>query len=111
MPAPRSCATLEVHAMRHITRYRLLAIGIVGVLSTSITGRAQAPQARAPQATVRELATIEGDTNGFVRLPSGRTLIYRSVTDGGPVSSSRGGVSTFTYVIATKGRALLGTNM
>lgn len=66
---------------------------------TARVGRVQSPQAQAPQAKVRELATIEGNVSGFVRLPSGRAVIY-SVND-----------STFTYDIATKHRTLLGTDM
>jgi Tol biopolymer transport system component len=83
--------------MRQITWFRLVA---VGVLFTSIAGWAQAPQAQTPQATVRELATIEGDVNGFVALPSGRALIY-SIRDD----------STYAYDVATKRRTLLGTNI
>jgi Tol biopolymer transport system component len=82
--------------MQHITWYRLLA---VGVLAAPIVAGAQAPNAQVPAAKVREVATIEGDVNGFVRLPSGRALIY-SVDD-----------STFTYDVITKRRTLLGTNM
>lgn len=84
--------------MQRIMWYALLAVVALGA---SIAGRAQAPQA--PQAKVRELATIDGDVSGWVRLPSRRTLIYSSVADGGHV--------TFAYDIATKRRTLLGTNM
>lgn len=48
--------------MRRITWYRLLA---VAVMLTPMAGRAQAPPAQRPQATVRELATIEGMLNGY----------------------------------------------
>lgn len=81
--------------MRHIRWYRLLA---VGGLVTPLAAGAQAPRP-VPPAKVRELATIEGDVSGFVRLPSGSALIYRV------------GDSTFTYDIATKRRTLLGTDM
>ena len=40
----------------------------VGVLFTSIAGQAQTPQAQPPQATVRELATIEVDAKGEARV-------------------------------------------
>ena len=82
--------------MQRITWYALLA---VVALMAPIAGRAQAPQAQVPQAKVRELATIEGDVSRFVRLPSGRALIYK-VDD-----------STFAYDVATKHRTLLGTDM
>jgi dipeptidyl aminopeptidase/acylaminoacyl peptidase len=85
--------------MRHVTGYRLLAAGVVGLLLPSSAGRAQAPQAQVPQATVRELAVIDGRPSDFVRLPGGRTLIY-SVDN-----------STYAYDIATKRRTPLGTNM
>jgi Tol biopolymer transport system component len=85
--------------MQRITWYLLLA---VGVLVAPIAGRAQAPKAQAPQATVRELATIDGDVKGFLRLPNGRILIYA-------VGSGDG--STFVYDIATKRSTLLGTDM
>ncbi len=82
--------------MQRLTWYRVLA---VGALVAPMTGRAQGPRSPVPPAKVRELATIEGDVSGFVRLPSGRALIY-SVGD-----------STFAYDVATKHRTLLGTDM
>jgi len=94
--------------MQRITWYGLLAVVALGA---SIVGLAQTPQAQAPQAKVRELATIEGDVSGFVRLPSGRTLVYSSVMDGNDTYSPRVEDSTFAYDIATKRRTLLGTNM
>jgi Tol biopolymer transport system component len=82
--------------MRHLTWSRLLA---VGALAAPTAGRAQDAKPQVPPAGVRELATIEGNVTGFVRLPSGRALIY-TVQD-----------STFSYEIATKHRTLLGTDM
>jgi hypothetical protein len=90
--------------MQRITWYGLLAVVALGA---PIAGRAQAPQA-VPQAKVRELATIEGNANGFVLLPSGRTLIY---TASDAKDLPRVEDSTFAYDIATKRRTLLGTNM
>jgi Tol biopolymer transport system component len=89
--------------MQRITWYGLLA---VVALTAPIAGRAQAPQAQVPKATVRELATIEGGVRAWVLLPDRRTLVYESAS-----SSSRVDNSTFAYDIATKRRTLLGTNM
>jgi hypothetical protein len=84
----------------------------VGVLFTSIAGRAQTPGAQLPQAKVRELATLDGDVNGDpVLLPSGRALIYTPLTDGATQNLPRVVDSTFAYEIATKHRMLLWTNM
>lgn len=94
--------------MQRVPWYGVLA---VVALVAPIAGRAQAPQARLPQATVRELATIEGAVSGFVRLPSGRALIYTALSDGASANRPRAEDSTFTYDIATKQRTLLGTNM
>jgi hypothetical protein len=66
---------------------------------TSIAGRTRAPQARAPQATVRELATIDGDAQSSFRLPNGRILLYNV------------GDTTFTYDIVTRHRTVLATDM
>lgn len=82
--------------MQRITRYVLLA---VGSLVASTTGGAQTPTGEAPRATVRELATIDGNVRGFLRLPNGRVLLY-SVDD-----------TTFAYDIITKRRTRLGTDM
>jgi Tol biopolymer transport system component len=82
--------------MQRITSYLLLA---VGALVAPLAVRAQAPKAPIPEATVRELATIEGNVSDFVRLPNGRIVIYR-VDDG-----------TFVYDVTTKRRTLLGTDM
>ena len=90
--------------MQRIKWYGLLA---VAALVAPIAGRAQAPRAQIPQATVRELATIEGQVWEWVLLPSRRTLIYTSPTSPSP-SRER---STFAYDIATKRRTLLGMNM
>jgi hypothetical protein len=54
--------------MQRLTSYRWLA---VGVLFASTAGSAQMSQSQLPQATVRELPTIQGDAVGdFVLLPS-----------------------------------------
>jgi Tol biopolymer transport system component len=82
--------------MQHITWYPLLAIG---VLVAPIGGHAQAPRAQGPQAIVRELATIDGNVTGFVRLPTAPVLLY-SIGD-----------STFALDMNTRRRTLLGTNM
>ena len=56
--------------MQRITWYLLLA---VGVLVAPIAGRAQAPKAQAPQAKVREIATIpDVDVGAAERMPNGR---------------------------------------
>jgi Tol biopolymer transport system component len=100
--------------MPRITWYGLLA---VVALAAPLGGRAQAPkpqasQSQLPQAKVRELATIDGDLTGWVRLPSGRALIYTSLSDGATdPNQPRAEDSTFAYDIATKRRTLLGTNM
>ncbi len=91
--------------MQRTMWYQLLA---VGALAAPIVSRAQAPQPKVPAAKVRELATIEGDVSGFVRLPSGRALIY-SFRIG--VGVDRAADSTFAYDIETKHRTLLGTGM
>jgi Tol biopolymer transport system component len=95
--------------MQRISWYRLLA---VVVLSTTVAGQTQAPRASAPEAKVRELATIDGMVNGYpVLLPSGRALIYTPFVDGATMNFPRVGDSTFVYDIATKRSTLLGTNM
>src|SRR5260370_34841706 len=100
--------SLEVRVMHRITWYAVLPLV---ALAAPIAGRAQAPKAQAPQAKVRELATIDGDVTGFVRLPTGRALIYTSLPEGADPNQPRVEDSTFTYDIATKRRTLLGTNM
>jgi Tol biopolymer transport system component len=83
--------------MRRIVWYLPLTAGAMLALTVS---HAQATVAQqAPRATVRELATIDGYVNGFVRLPDGRTLIY-SLND-----------STYSYNVAMRRRTLLGTDM
>ena len=83
---------------------RLLAVGL---LATSIAGRAQVPPV--PHATVHELVTIDGDVSGFVSLPSGRAVIYTVANSNQYVARIED--STFVYDIATKRHTLLGTNM
>ncbi len=95
--------------MRYITWYRLLAAGVAGVLLPSIAGWAQAPKTPAPQATVRELAAIEGNVWEWVLLPSRGALIYTSDTSSSPLDNADN--STFIYDVATKRRTLLGSNM
>ncbi len=93
--------------MQRISWYRAL---VIALLSTSIAAQAQAPKASAPQASVRELATIEENVIGFVRLPGGRTLIYTTLpaaVDKTRVEDS----TTFAYDVATRRSTLLGTNM
>ena len=85
---------LEIHPMKRVTLYGLLA---VGSLVASIPGCTRTPSAPAPQATVRELATIEGNVRAFFRLPNGRVLLY-TVED-----------TTFTYDIVARRRTKLGT--
>jgi len=94
--------------MQRITWYALLA---VVALVAPIGGQAQAPKTQIPRATVRELATIEGDTSGFVRLPGGSTLIYGLKTESTDPNQPRVDGSTFAYDVATKRRTLLGTDM
>jgi Tol biopolymer transport system component len=75
----------------------------IAALAAPTVGQAQPQQPTAPQATVREVGTIEGDdVSDFVLLPGGRTLLY--VT---PPSED----STFVYDFSTKRRTVLGTNM
>jgi hypothetical protein len=67
----------EVKGGAGATRTLLVAgVLVVVALGDPIAGRAQAPRAPAPRAKVRTLATIDEDVRGFVRLPSGRALIY-----------------------------------
>jgi Tol biopolymer transport system component len=82
--------------MQRITWYPLLA---VVALAAPIAGHAQAPRAQGPRANVRELATIDGDVTGFVRLPTAPVLLY-SIGD-----------STFAYDMSTRRGTPLGTNM
>ncbi len=82
--------------MRHLAWYASLALA---ALLTPVAGGAQAQTDQAPRATVRELATVEGYVDGFVRLPEGRTVIY-SVND-----------STFAHDVATTRRTFMGTDM
>jgi Tol biopolymer transport system component len=82
--------------MHRFTWYPLLA---VVALAAPIAGRAQAPRTPGPRAIVRELASIEGNVTGFLRLPIAPVLLY-SIGD-----------STFAYVMSTKRQTLLGTNM
>ena len=95
---PSAVSIVDVQARQRLRWCRLLA---VVALLVPITGRAQAPKASAPQAKVRELATIEGDVNGFFRLPNGRAIVYHVSPDD----------STFAFDIVTKHRTLLGTGM
>lgn len=67
--------------------------------SMAASSRAQAPKEQVPEAKVRELASIDGEVDGWCLLPNGRSLIYQV------------GDSTFTYDIVTKQRTLLGTDM
>src|SRR5437868_5864338 len=88
--------------MQRITWYRLLAAGLVTAPIVSRWHTAPAQQARMPEATVRELATIDGAVKGFLRLPSSRAVIYTLDADDG---------KTFVYNVATKRTTLLGEDM
>ena len=50
-------------------------------LTAPVDGHPQAPESRMLQATVREFATIENTVTSFVRLPSGRMVIYSVESD------------------------------
>jgi dipeptidyl aminopeptidase/acylaminoacyl peptidase len=94
--------------MKRITWCALL----IAALVMPIVSRAQAPKAPIPQATVRELATIDGMVNAYaVLLPSGRALLYTPFVDGATMNFPRAGDSAFAYDLATRSRSLLGTNM
>ncbi len=81
--------------MQRITWYGLLAVVALGA---SIAGRAQTPQAQAPQPKVREIATIPGVNVGeAVRMPNRRVVIYTT------------GRSIFAYDLASK-RSILVTS-
>ncbi len=82
--------------MRHLSWFRWLSIG---VLAGPIAAQAQGSRPQIPPATVRELATIEGDIRGFQRLPNSRAVIY-SIGD-----------STWSYNIASKRATLLGRDI
>lgn len=83
---------LSVTQTMHDATHAYLTVSFSG--DTTVAGRAQAPQAK-----VRELASIEGDVTGWSRVPNGRVLLY-SVDN-----------STFAYDIITKHHTLLGTDM
>jgi Tol biopolymer transport system component len=82
--------------MQRTRCYRLL---IVAALVAPVASGAQTPNPPAPRAAVRQLVTIDGYLDGFVRLPSGRIVIY-AVHD-----------STFAYDVGSKRRTLLGLDM
>lgn len=82
--------------MKRIAEYGLLAIG---TLVTSVPGSAQTPRVRIPQATVRQLATLEGRVRTFLRLPNGYVLLYTV------------GDTSYAYNILTKRRIALGTDL
>jgi dipeptidyl aminopeptidase/acylaminoacyl peptidase len=96
--------------MQRITWYALLA---VVALVVPVGGQTPSQQQQMPRASVREIASIQGERfNSWVLLPDGRTLIYSSTTTRNASSwQPRATDTTFAYDIATKRRTLLGTNM
>jgi len=87
---------MENHSVRRITRAGLV---VVGSLVAVAPGSRRMQQAPALQATVRELATLQGEVSAFFRLPNGHVLLY-TMDD-----------TSFAYDIVTKRRTVLGTGM